>query len=318
MPPNVETMFSVREVPWHGQGVILEEPPRNIQEALQVSGLDWEVEKTGLYVVANGYNVITGSSYSKVDDYYAIRRTDSGMVLGVVGDRYEPLQNIEAFQFLDNLIGSEMHFETAGSINMGRKVWVLANLPDHIEVGGDLVNCYILISNGHDGKNAVQVLITPIRVVCQNTLSLAISMAKRAFALRHTGDPTAKLHEARQTLDLTINYYGQFKQVGDKLALVKIKQDKVLDILIETLYPNGVVDTDRAKNNAESAKLAVAHIMQSVTVGNSPGTKWAGLNAICEFLDWERPTRGDSDRFARINYEATNPKQKAYDLIVAA
>lgn len=312
MPANVESMFSVREVPWHQTGVILQEPPRSIGEALTASGLDWEVEKTDLYVA------VPNTVMKTVEDYKAIRRTDSGLVLGVVGNRYQPLQNKEAFQFLDNLIGSDMHFETAGSINYGRKVWVLANLPEHVEVGGDLVNCYVLISNGHDGKNAVQVLMTPIRVVCQNTLSLAISQAKRAFALRHTGDPSSRLYEARRTLDLTVDYYEQFKTVGDKLALQKIKQDKVLDILVETLYPNGVGESDRAKSNADSAKLAVQTILQSPSVGNSPGTKWSGFNAIAEFLDWERPTRNDSDRFARINYEPTNPKQKAYDLIVAA
>src|SRR6266446_3388621 len=259
MPANVESMFSVRKVPWHQTGVILEEPPKTIDEALVASGLDWEVEKTGIYVPKARPTALR--EFQEVEDYFAIRRMDTGAILGVVGGRYEPLQNIQAFQFLDILSGSEMHFETAGSINIGRKVWVLANLPDYIEVGGDLTNCYVLISNGHDGKNAVQILMTPIRVVCQNTLSLAISKAKRAFALRHTGDPMARLHEARRTLKLTVDYYEQFKQVGDKLALQNIKQDKVLDILVETLYPNGIADTTRAQNNAESAKLMVSSLL---------------------------------------------------------
>jgi Domain of unknown function (DUF932) len=107
-------------------------------------------------------------------------------VLGVVGDRYRIVQNDEAFQFVDQLIGSAMHFETAGRLHGGRQVWVLARLPEHIEVGGDPVRCYVLLLNSHDGTTAVVAASTPVRVVCQNTLNWALTRAHQRYSIRHT------------------------------------------------------------------------------------------------------------------------------------
>jgi hypothetical protein len=143
-------MFSVRQVPWHGLGAVLDQPPATIAEAIERSGLGWRVEREAI--------AIDHGPAATVDDWWMPRcqevrgwwanvRQDTREVLGIVGERYRIMQNVEAFQFVDQLIGSAMNFETAGSLNGGRRVGVLASLPGHIEVGGDPVRPYVLLMN---------------------------------------------------------------------------------------------------------------------------------------------------------------------------
>ena len=153
MPAGItssDSMFSVRQTPWHGLGAVLDQPPTTIAEAIERSGLGWRVEREPI--------AIDRGDVATVDDWWLPRceeipgwwanvRQDTRQVLGIVGERYRIVQNIEAFQFVDQLIGSTMHFETAGSLHGGRRVWVLAQLPEHIEVGGDPVRPYVLLMN---------------------------------------------------------------------------------------------------------------------------------------------------------------------------
>jgi phage/plasmid-like protein (TIGR03299 family) len=109
------------------------------------------------------------------------------------------VQNEEAFQFVDQLLGSQLHFETAGSLHGGRRVWVLATLPEHMEVGGDPVRPYVLLMNSHDGSTAVIAATTPVRVVCQNTLNWGLQRACQKFSIRHTEQIGRRVHEARSS-----------------------------------------------------------------------------------------------------------------------
>ena len=153
MPAGItssDAMFSVRQTPWHGLGAVLDQPPTTIADAIERSGLGWRVEREPI--------AIDRGDVATVDDWWLPRceeipgwwanvRQDTRQVLGIVGERYRIVQNIEAFQFVDQLIGSAMDFETAGSLHGGRRVWVLAQLPEHIEVGGDPVRPYVLLMN---------------------------------------------------------------------------------------------------------------------------------------------------------------------------
>ena len=154
----------------------------------------------------------------EIPGYFATVRQDTREVLGIVGERYRIVQNDEAFAFVDQLLGSAIHFETAGSLHGGRRVWVLATLPEHVEVGGDPVRPYVLLMNSHDGSTAVIAATTPIRVVCQNTLNWGLRNARQKFSIRHTEAVTQRVHEARRVLELSIDYYEQFKRYGDELA----------------------------------------------------------------------------------------------------
>ena len=169
MSANVETMFYVRNVPWHGLGTRVMEAPAS-SEALKLAGLDWKVLQEPVYT-ENG-ELIRG--------YKANVRDTDRKVLGVVTDRYKVVQNQDAFAFTDALLGQGVRYETAGSLMGGKKVWLLAHMPREYIISGERISPYLVFSNTHDGSGAVKVAVTPIRVVCSNTLNLALRQRKGA------------------------------------------------------------------------------------------------------------------------------------------
>lgn len=317
-----DSMFSVREVPWHGLGAVLDRPPATIAEAIELAGLGWRVEREPIAVDRGDVatvNSIWDPRCEEIPGWWANVRQDTRQVLGIVRERYRIVQNREAFQFVDQLLGSSMHFETAGSLNDGRRVWVLARLPEHIEVGGDPVRPYVLLMNSHDGSTALIVASTPIRVVCQNTLSLGLERAKQRYSIRHTEKIREHVHQARRVLELSVDYYQQFKTLGDELASERITETRLRGVL-EQLYPSGTEDTasDRTRRSREQTKQRIVELfLHGDTQGNAPGSKWAALNAIVEYGDWLRPIRHGGERFARAIDDATQ-KTRALELILTA
>ncbi len=313
-----DTMFSVRETPWHGLGAVLDRPPATVGEAIEASGLGWSVAKRRLAIDC-GADLPDVLRYRGFTGHYATVRQDNDEVLGVVGERYRIVQNHEAFAFVDQLLGSSIHFETAGSLHGGRRVWVLATLPDHVEVGGDDVRPYVLLMNSHDGSTAVIAATTPIRVVCQNTLNWGLTNARQKFSIRHTEAVTQRVHEARRVLDLSINYYEQFKRLGDRLASERCTE-RQLRAVLDKLYPNGTSDSvsSRTRSSRQQTKDRIADLFLSGnTQGNAPGSKWAAVNAIVEYGDWLRPLRSSGQRFARALDDGPE-KTRALQLVAAA
>ncbi len=188
MAANVETMFSVREKPWHGLGVMVEEAPTSA-DALQLAGLDWEI---------NAKPVFTAEGI-QIPGYQANTRSSDGSIMGIVSDKYRIVQNREAFEFTDALIGEGVTYETAGSLRGGKTIWLLAKMPE-TEILGDKFEPYICFTNSHDGSGAVRACMTPVRVVCNNTLNLALSQASRSWSTPHKGNVQGRLAEAWQTL----------------------------------------------------------------------------------------------------------------------
>ena len=324
MPAGItesDSMFSVREVPWHGLGVVLDRPPQTIAEAIQSSGLGWRVEREPIAVdrgdVASA-DSIWDPRCEEIPGWWANVRQDTRQVLGIVGDRYRIVQNPDAFAFVDQLLGSSMHFETAGSLHGGRRVWVLARLPEHIEVGGDPIRPYVLLMNSHDGSTAVVVASTPVRVVCQNTLSWALDRARQRYSIRHTEKVREHVHQARRVLELSVDYYRQFKALGDRLASERCTEAQLRRVL-ERLYPSGTDDvSDRMRRSREQTKRRIAELfLRGDTRGNAPGSKWAAVNAVVEYSDWIRPVKAGSQRFART-IDDTPAKTRALELISAA
>jgi phage/plasmid-like protein (TIGR03299 family) len=245
-------------------------------------------------------------------------RSDTGAVLGIVGERYRIVQNRDAFCFIDQLIGSAMHFETAGSLHGGRRVWVLARLPEHVEVGGDELRPYVLLMNSHDGSTALVAATTPVRVVCQNTLNWGLQRARQRFSIRHTEAIAQRVHEARRVLELSIDYYEQFKRTGDELASQHCTEAQLRSVLDE-LYPSGEGDTatPRAARSREQVKERISELfLHGPTQGNAPRSKWAAVNAIAEHADWLRPIKQGTERFARTLDDGT-AKTRALELMAA-
>ena len=225
MVANVETMFYTREKPWHGLGTMVAEAP-NSKDALRLAGLNWKVLQEPVYT----------ENEELIQGYKANVRDTDRKVLGVVTDRYKVIQNEEAFAFTDTLLGEGVRYETAGSLQEGRRVWMLARLPREFIIGGERISPYMVFSNTHDGSGAVKTALTPIRVVCNNTLNLALRTAKRSWSMIHTGDISGKIEEAKNTLLLADEYMTALGQEFENLRKIKLSEKQVLDY-IKILLP---------------------------------------------------------------------------------
>jgi phage/plasmid-like protein (TIGR03299 family) len=174
-----------------------------------------------------------------VPNTYATIRTDTSEVLGVVGGKYLPIQNRDAFAFFDALVGSdEAIYHTAGVLGKGERIWVLAKLPTYIRVGkNDIVDKYLLLTNSHDGSAVVRAKLTPIRVVCQNTLSAALGGSEQEVRIRHTVNAQHRLEEGHKLLGLTNQLYAQLDTIFNRMALRKVTEKQLLDY-VKALVPS--------------------------------------------------------------------------------
>lgn len=279
----VETMFSVREKPWHYELTkevtkIIQEAPTSA-EALKAAGLDWEVVPKFVYDEMG--RVIPG--------YTANTRDMDDKVLGIVSDRYKIVQNKDAFDFTDNLVGEALKYETAGSLRNGKQVWLLGRMPD-TKILDDEVEPYICFTNTHDGSGAVRVLMTPVRVVCNNTLNFALESAKRSWSARHTGDITSKLADARETLMLANDYMKAMNQAAEELATQSMSATATKNA-INALIPVATDATPKQKEQAAKQKEEIMVCMFAPDLANFVGTKWGFLNAIADYVDHAQPQR---------------------------
>ncbi len=307
-------MFSVREVPWHGEGFIPDHHPETIEQAIEWAGLDWTVEQRPLYFDLDPEDPDSILIPVPEETGVANVRSSDDKVLGVVTKRYQPLQNVEAFNWLSNLYGTDMLFETAGSLQGGRRVWVLMKLPDWITVAGDPYVQYAFISNSHDGKSSVQSACTPIRIVCRNTELAALRGAKRVYSLRHMGDMSSKIAEARNVLGVTVDYYKQFAKVGDQLGL-KLCGPKAQKTVLEEMFPIDETMGGRAAANLEESREAVKRLLKGETSGNAEGSYWGMYNALTEYADWGRDAR--VSRLQKVIDDADGFKSKAFQVVTA-
>ena len=207
-------------------------------------------------------------------------------------------------------------------------MWVLARLPEFVELGGDLSATYIYVANSHDGSMAVTAAVTPIRIVCANTLGAALrqaehgAAAQRTFRFRHTGDLQAKFIEARRVLGMTINYQQQFKELADRMACEHITEPAFEHRVLRHLWTIDANGGKVARRNRERTIENVLEIFRGRgaagdTTGNSPGSKWTAFNAIAEHLDYGRRYTTRTNQVQR-SFEDMTLKQRALDLMIAA
>lgn len=280
MAALVEQMFSVREVPWHKQGLIVEDAPTS-EDAIRLAGLDWKVEQKEMFL-ADG---------TKIPDAFANVRDKDNRVLGVVGNRYSIVQNSEAFSFTDSLIGEGCQYETAGSLRDGKQIWLLAHLPEAIQIAGDDVMPYLCFTNTHDGTGSVKVFTTGIRVVCNNTLNQALSNAKRTWSVRHTGSIETKLAVATETLNLANNYMAELKKECEELALKKIDNNKVIEF-IKYLVPEEDDMSQRQKTNIKDLRNDIWYrYTYAPDLRDREQTCLRFLNAVSDTASHREPTR---------------------------
>lgn len=310
MSANVETMFYTRQKPWHGLGTMVMEAPTS-KEALALAGLDWKVIQKP--IETDDGLAITGFKAN-------LRETDN-QILGVVTDRYKVVQNEDAFAFTDALLGEGITYETAGSLQGGRRTWMLARLPQHYIISGDEITPYLVFMNSHDGTGAIKVAMTPIRVVCQNTLNLAISTARRSWSTNHTGDISGKLEDAKNTLLYAERYMAELGKTIDKLNHQKLSDRQVYDY-INALFP--LVDNAselQKKNLLRMKEDMKARYFDAPDLQHVGKNAYRFINAVSDFATHAKPLKERANYkenlFART-VDGNAIIDKAYEMVKAA
>lgn len=278
-----------RFVPWHGLGTPVQESPTSA-DALRLAGLDWRVEAKPIYT----------NDGIKIPGYVANTRDSDNSVLGVVTEKYKIVQNEDAFAFTDSLIGGDVRYETAGSLRNGKSTFLLAKLPDK-KILDDDFGQYLCFTNTHDGSGAVKVMMTPVRVVCNNTLNLALNTTKRMWTCKHMGSMKDKLHEAEETLGFANKYMDNLAVVAERLANVSLRDEEIQAIVAE-LFPMDENSSDRTKANMQKAKqeFMVAYYMPDIAKFRN--TAWGLLNATSDWMSHTSPQR-NTPTYQERNFE---------------
>ena len=311
MAANVESMFYTRTKPWHGLGVQVQEAPES-KDALRLAGLDWKVYQREVYT----------DSGIRIEGYRANVRNTDNKVLGVVTERYKIVQNEEAFAFTDTLLGKGVRYETAGSLQEGRKVWLLARLPKEYIISGEQISPYLVFSNSHDGSAAVRVAVTPIRVVCNNTLNLALSTAKRSWAMVHTGNIKGKIHEAQETLFMAETYMNKLGKEFETLKRQKLS-DRQIKEYIELLLPlektTSLVTAKNVKKLRDDLRARYYDAPDLQDVGGNNAYRF--INAVSDFATHNEPLRRTTNYKENLFMRTMdgNPMiDRAYQIVKAA
>jgi phage/plasmid-like protein (TIGR03299 family) len=275
-------MFSGRgEVPWHGIGAVLDGVLTS-DEAIREARLTWTVEQTPVYTANNWAEAIPG--------YVANVRNDTKEVLGIVSERYHVAQNQDVFAFADDLIGNgkvKCTYETAGSLFNGRRVFMLVNMPKG-RIVGDEYQPYLCLSNAHDGSACLQIFLTGIRVVCNNTLSAALNTAKRKISIRHLSMMEQRKDEALRAMGAASKYFHDLEAFASELAGKKVNIGKVLD----KLYPVSREMSKRQINSNNEVKDLIKNLFKKKEdLQNFRGTAWGAYNAIADYRSNAQPKR---------------------------
>lgn len=310
MAANVETMFYTRTKPWHGLGTMVEKAPTS-EAALELARLDWQVVQKKL--VTDGGIEVPGFKAN-------LRETDN-QVLGVVSDRYKVVQNADAFSFTDALLGEGVTYETAGSLQNGRRTWILAKLPTRYIISGEEITPYLVFMNSHDGSGSIKAAMTPIRVVCQNTLNLALSTAKRCWSTNHVGDIKGKLEDARYTLLYADQYMAELGRTIDQMNQQKLSDRQVMEY-IDSLFPILPNPSEQqVKNMLRMKEDMKARYFDAPDLQHVGKNAYRFINAVSDFATHAKPLRERSgyreNLFART-VDGNAMIDRAYELVKAA
>ena len=310
MAANVESMFYVRTKPWHGLGTEVKEAPTST-DALVLAGLDWSVIQKDVFT----------RDGRKIPGYKVNIRNYDSTALGIVSDRYKVVQNAEAFEFTDDLLGAGVTYETAGSLQGGRRVWMLARMPQRYIIAGDEIEPYMVVMNSHDGSSGIKVAMTPIRVVCQNTLNFALNTAKRTWTTKHTENVKSRIHEARETLQLAERYMGELGKNINVLSKIRLPDRKVLEMMQELIPIAPDMPDISKKNNQKMLGDMKRRYFDAPDLANVGKNGYRFINAVSDFATHSEPIRRtknyDENLFLRA-VEGDAMVNKAYKMVLAA
>lgn len=321
MVANIDTIAWTGQKPWHGEGVEIDHLMTSA-EALHYAKLDWDVELTPPTYAWNGQTMTD-------PDHFQVVRQDNGVSLGVVGSRYTPVQNTEAFRVVDSICAdNKARIEVCGALGKGEKVWTLARIDGDLRIGqsDDVLEPYLLMVNAHNGSLMFQVMLTIIRVVCQNTMAMALAqrakmlMEGKLCCFRHSGNVIERAEIAREIFGLAQNRFAEFKEIATMLSYKKLTPEE-LDGYVKKVFP--VNEEAKVTTKGDNIRDSIIRLFTEGEGNQMPGVKgslWAAYNGVTQFVDHHRgfnKTEKNS-RFAVTQLgTGAKLKDKAWDVAVS-
>ena len=326
------SFFSVKEKAWHNLGQIITDYPTSA-EAIIHAGLNYTVEKRPLFTYDTENN--TGDPETdiiipeiEVPDFYATIRNDTEQVLGVVGKDYEVVQNVNAFEFFDSIVGGKdgILYETAGALGKGERIFITAKLPDYIRVGkDDLIEQYLFLTTSHDGYGSITAAFTPVRIVCANTLNAAMRNHSNGIKIRHTASANERLKQAHQLLGITNQLADELEEVFNHWSKIRITDNAVKHLIQIAMAPNKEVlqnlqngkqdELSTTYNNMVSSVMEYALTSPTQQEATTKGTLFGAYNAVTGYFQNVRNFKDDESKFKSIMYgTGLQRSQTAFDL----
>ncbi len=303
------------EKAWHGLGQQVDKA-MTAEEAIRLGGLDYIVEKRPLFTHTGG------DAYTIIPEHFATVRMDTGQALGVVKGRYTIVQNKDAFGFFDSIVDKgEAIFETAGALGLGEKIFVTAKLPEDMEVRGEKIEKYLILTNSHDSSTTIIVGFTSVRVVCNNTLQAALKNLDNRVSISHTASAEYNLKEASRVMGIASKYMTEVNTVFDQMAKVKMKDSEIMEYITKALKVEREgtkeelkEDSTRLKNlSSQVFDFAMTHDTQTTEAAYK--TLWGAYNSISAYYTHLKDYKSAELRMKDINYgTAANKINKAFTL----
>jgi phage/plasmid-like protein (TIGR03299 family) len=321
MPANIESMFSVREMPWHQEGIILPDYPGSWGEARTLAGLDWDPVTAPVYALS-GINPDGTPHYEPIDGWKSIIRSDNGTVLSLNRDSYTVIDHGEMGEIVEAVLAQpNVKWETAGVLDSGRAVWCLAYLDEPITIPGDNSPTlpYLAITNRHDGTGACALRATAVRIVCANTFRAAELEGERTgttFSFIHKSSWRNRIDEARQAVTGARREMQRYTELASELLGISVtpRQRELFITEFIPMPPEGLI-TDRVARNVEQARNAVRLLFDSTTTEQVSGTAYGLVQAAGEYLDHVRTARSWETRLNRTLMRPEPLKHRAMSLV---
>jgi phage/plasmid-like protein (TIGR03299 family) len=331
---GTHSFASNSEKAWHGLGQVVQTAMTSAQ-AIELANLDYEVGKTTIHaaIPSKGVEIDEETYYPehlvKINDKFATYRADNNQPLGIVGARYEIVQNKDAFAFFDAIIDSkEAIFETAGALGNGERIFVTAKLPQDLLVKGEECNKYIILTNSHDGTSSIVAGFSTIRVVCNNTLQAALKGLTNKVYIEHRVGAKERLSEAYKVMGIASKYMTEVDTIFNQMAQTKISDTELQKYITDVMMPEYKVMksqeedekiSTRFKNQVISIyEFALSHPTQQTEA--TRGTLWGAYNSISGYYNYIQKYKNDEQKFTSQMFGNGNNKiqkgfQKAYELI---
>ena len=316
------SFFSVKEKAWHGLGQIVEDHPTS-EEAIIFAGLDYEVVKKTIQTLDK----------EEIENYFATVRTDTAQTLGIVGSKYEVVQNKTAFSFFDALVnnGEGIKYETAGALGYGERIFITAKMPELIRIGrNDMIEQYIFLTTSHDGSGSIMAAFTPIRIVCNNTLSAALKNNSNAVFIKHTANAEMKLQEAARIISIAETTSELLGTVFNKWSKVRVTDKEIKKLIQLAMSPTKEVFKAIAIENkafefsrqfTEVVGEVYSYAMNSPTqqMETTEGTLFGAYNSITGYYQNVNSYKDESSKLNSILYgTGLERSKKAFEICLAA